>query len=120
MEVVYAELRRIAADLMRKERAGHTLEPTAVVHEAFLRLFQGSALAGVPNRRYFFAAVARSMLEVLVDHARARGRLKRGGDYQRVPLDDVLDRVEEQRLNVEDLRESLDELAALNERQSQV
>jgi RNA polymerase sigma factor (TIGR02999 family) len=60
------------------------------------------------------------MLEVLVDHARARRRLRRGGDYQRVPLDDVLDHCESQRIDVIALREALDDLTTVNERQSQV
>src|SRR5262245_403826 len=67
---IYAELRRIAAGLMQSERPGHTLQPTALVHEALLRLLEGDTLADVPDRGCLFAAAAKAMRRVLVDHAR--------------------------------------------------
>jgi RNA polymerase sigma factor (TIGR02999 family) len=76
--LVYAELRRLAGALMAGERAGHTLDATALVHEAYLRL-AGDAEVGFANRRHFFAAAARAMRRILVEAARARGRRKRGG-----------------------------------------
>ena len=80
--LVYAELRRLAGAQMARERAGHTLDATALVHEAYLRL-AGDADAGFANRRHFFAAAAQAMRRILVENARARGRLKRGGGNRR-------------------------------------
>ena len=91
---VYEELRRLAAARLASERAGHTLQPTALVHEAYLRLIQGeTGLGSDPrweNRGHFFAAAARAMQRILVEHARARGRDKRGGGMKRVDLDSSL------------------------------
>jgi RNA polymerase sigma factor (TIGR02999 family) len=80
--LVYAELRRLAGAQMARERAGHTLDATALVHEAYLRL-AGDPAAGFANRRHFFAAAAQAMRRILVENARARGRLKRGGGNRR-------------------------------------
>jgi RNA polymerase sigma factor (TIGR02999 family) len=76
--LVYAELRRRARRLMGRERAGHSLQPTALIHEAYLRLV-GSAPVDWRDRRHFYALSARLMRQILVDHARSRGRQKRGG-----------------------------------------
>jgi RNA polymerase sigma-70 factor (ECF subfamily) len=81
--LVYEELRRLARNYMRGERGGHTLQATAVVHEAFLRLIQGNV--ALHDRAHFFALASRLMRRVLVDHAKSRGRLKRG-----VPPDEPL------------------------------
>jgi RNA polymerase sigma-70 factor, ECF subfamily len=86
LPMVYRRLRRMAARYMAGERSGHTLEPTALVHEAYLRLAGGSQPAW-RDRRHFFAVSARLMRRVLVDHARARGAAKRGGEAVHVPLD---------------------------------
>lgn len=86
LPMVYRRLRRMAARYMAGERSGHTLEPTALVHEAYLRLAGGSQPAW-RDRRHFFAVSARLMRRVLVDHARARAAAKRGGDSVHVPLD---------------------------------
>jgi RNA polymerase sigma factor (TIGR02999 family) len=88
LPLVYDELRRLAAHKMACEAAGHTLQPTALVHEAWLRLVDS------PNphwngRNHFFMAAAEAMRRVLVERARQKGRLKRGGNLQRVPLDDL-------------------------------
>jgi RNA polymerase sigma factor (TIGR02999 family) len=117
---VYAELRAIAAGLMRRERAEHTLGPTALVHEALLRLLGQDFLDRAPNRACVFAAAARAMRQVLVDHARRRATARRGGGRQRVPLDAVLDLFERQVPDVLALDEALGELAALHPRQGQV
>jgi RNA polymerase sigma factor (TIGR02999 family) len=87
MPFVYDELRRIAARLMRSERRDHTLQPTALVHEAYARL-AGSA-ASAADRVHFLSLAARVMRRVLVDHARARRRLKRGKGELKVRLEDV-------------------------------
>ncbi|HRX86393.1 MAG TPA: ECF-type sigma factor [Phycisphaerae bacterium] len=88
--LVYAELRAQAERHMQIERDGHTLQVTALVHEAFLKLCAGSTLARAENRRYFFGAAAEAMRQVLVDHARARKAQKRGGAWQRISLDEML------------------------------
>ncbi len=88
---VYADLRRMAAQLMRDEPPGHTLQPTALLHEAVQRLLGGNALKTAPDRHNLFAAVYQAMRRVLVDHARRRLALRRGGAYEQVPIDEVLD-----------------------------
>lgn len=131
--LVYDELRAQAARNMAREQAGHTLQTTALVHEAFVKLWAGPALENAPNRGYFFGAAAQAMRQVLVDHARARGSKKRGGDVERVPLDEVLDATAramtpralgddpaEAVAAVLSLDASLDKLAAMNARQHQV
>jgi RNA polymerase sigma factor (TIGR02999 family) len=120
VRAIYAELRRIAGGLMRREAPGHTLQPSALVHEALLRLLDGDALADVPNRRYLFAAAAQAMRQVLVDHARRRHAAKRLGGRIRRPLDEALVACETQGLDVLALHDALDRLARSNPRQAQV
>jgi RNA polymerase sigma factor (TIGR02999 family) len=115
--LIYEELRRMAAGLVGHRAGGGSLPPTALVHEAFLRLEAGDVLAQAPNRRYLFAAAAQAMRRVLVDHARQRRAAKRGEGLRRVPLDDVLDYFDRQQLDVLALDEALDELSAQDERQ---
>jgi RNA polymerase sigma factor (TIGR02999 family) len=86
MPLVYAELRRIAERQFRRERAGHTLQPTAVVHEAYFRLVDQTRVTW-KNRGHFFAIAAQAMRRILIDHARAREADKRGGREERVTLD---------------------------------
>jgi RNA polymerase sigma-70 factor (ECF subfamily) len=117
---VYDELRRIASGLMRRERIDHTLTPTAVVHEAVIRLLGDAVFEKAPDRSYLFASAARAMRQVLVDHARRRAADRRGGGRRRVPLDGVLASIEGQGLDVIALHEALDRLAEWNRRQSQV
>jgi RNA polymerase sigma factor (TIGR02999 family) len=114
--LIYEELRRMASGLVGRDARG-SLPPTALVHEAFLRLEAGDVLGHAPNRRYLFAAAAQAMRRALVDHARARRAAKRGAGRQRVPLDDVLDDFERQHLDVLALDEALDALHAADERQ---
>jgi RNA polymerase sigma factor (TIGR02999 family) len=117
---IYDELRQVASNLMRRERADHTLSPTAVVHEAVIRLLGESVFDKAEDRNFLFASAARAMREVLIDHARRRGARRRGGGRRRVPLDSVVDYFEEQRVDVIAVHEALDRLAELNQRQSQV
>jgi RNA polymerase sigma factor (TIGR02999 family) len=119
-QAVYAELRRIAGDLMRRERPDHTLQPSALVNEALIRLFDSDGLNRAGDRRYLLAAAAQAMRQVLVDHARRRGAAKRDRGGQRVPLDDVVAYFEEQKLDVIALHEALERLTALHERQALV
>jgi RNA polymerase sigma-70 factor, ECF subfamily len=120
ISLVYDELRQVASRLMRRERTDHTLSPTAVVHEAVIRLLGDAVFDKSPDRAYLFASAARAMREVLIDHARRRGADRRGGGWRRVSLDLVVDYFEEQGLDVVAVHEALDRLAELNERQSQV
>src|SRR5262245_8618948 len=87
--LVYDELRRLAGAQMAREKAGHSLDATALVHEAYLRL-AGDAEAGFANRRHFYAAAARAMRHILVEHARRKGRRKRGGGRREHPDLDAL------------------------------
>ena len=91
LPLVYDELRRLAASYLQGEKAGHTLQPTALVHEAYLKLVGGSASAQYDNRGQFFAAAAQAMRRILIDNARRKQRDKRGGDLKRVPLADHAD-----------------------------
>src|SRR5215831_10102470 len=118
--LVYDELRRVASGLMRRERADHTLSPTAVVHEAVIRLLGEAVFDRAADRGFLFASAARAMREVLIDHARRRAADRRGGGRRRVPLDAVVDYFEEQGLDVVAVHEALDRLAELDERQAQV
>ncbi len=88
LPLVYAELRKLAQARMAHLPPGNTLQPTALVHEAFMRLVRGGD-AGWDNRGHFFAAAAESMRQILVDQARSKNRLKRGGGKKRIELDDV-------------------------------
>ena len=118
--IVYRELRRIAGSLMRRERGDHTLQPTAVVHEALLRLMEGEPVS-FENRAHFFAIAARIMRRLLVDHARRHVAGKRGGeDLRQVELEDGLALTPEQSTEVLALHDALDLLARLDERQARI
>ena len=118
--LVYDELRRVAARLMRRERSDHTLSPTAVVHEAVIRLLGEEVFDRAADRSFLFASAARAMREVLIDHARRRAADRRGGGRRRVPLDAVVDYFEQQGLDVVAVHEALDRLAELDARQAQI
>jgi RNA polymerase sigma-70 factor, ECF subfamily len=118
--LIHDELHDLAKDLMKEERPDHTLQPSALLDEAFIRLVDQEVLAKAPNRRYVFAAAARAMRQILVEHARKRKTERRGGNYQRLRLDAVLDYFEQQNLNVLKVHEALEELGAIHERQSQI
>jgi RNA polymerase sigma factor (TIGR02999 family) len=118
--LVYDELRRVASGLMRRERADHTLSPTAVVHEAVIRLMGEVVFDKAPDKSFIFASAARAMREVLIDHARRRGADRRGGGRRRVALDSVVDYFEEQGVDVVAVHEALDRLAEFDARQAQV
>jgi RNA polymerase sigma factor (TIGR02999 family) len=87
LPIVYDELRELASKFFRDQRPGNTLQPTALVHEAYMKLVDQSIQW--QNRNQFFVVAAKAMRSILVDHARARGALKRGGDQHRVPLNDA-------------------------------
>jgi len=117
--VVYAELRRIAAAYLRRERANQTLQPTALVHEAYLRLVKQES-ADLEDRSHFFGVAARVMRQILVDAARARQAEKRGGG-NKVSLDEIIEvRDAGGAWNFLVLHEALDKLAEQNPRTAQV
>lgn len=117
LPLIYNELHRLASRQRRGEREGHTLNTTALLHEAYLRL-AGSEVAWV-DRTHFYAVAARTMRRVLVDHARAHGRAKRDGGA-RVELDDVQIPALGRDPDLLDLDEALQQLSALDERQARV
>src|SRR5688572_18988960 len=89
LPLVYDELRRLAAAKLAQENPGQTLQPTALVHEAFLRLMGGEQGANWDHRGHFFAAAAEAMRRILVENARRKGRLRHGGGRQRIDLTEV-------------------------------
>jgi RNA polymerase sigma factor (TIGR02999 family) len=116
IELAYPRLHRAAQRLMRQEREGHSLQATALLHEAFTKVLVGKMLHEAPNRAYFFAAMARLMQQTLVDHARRRDAEKRGGGLTRVPFDVLLDYFRKQHIDVFALHDALEVLAAEHER----
>lgn len=121
LPLVYDDLRAAAAAMLRQERPGHTLQPTALVHEAFLRL-AGTSQPAWTSRAHFRAIAARVMRQVLVDHARRRDAARHGGDVRRVTLDGVADAspIALGEVDVLDLHAALDKLGALSSRQARV
>jgi RNA polymerase sigma-70 factor, ECF subfamily len=119
MPVVHTELRRLARRHMDRERRDHTLQPTALVHEVFLRLTRGSTVRW-QDRAHFYAIAATLMRRILVDHARARQFQKRGGGAIAVPLDEARARHDTPTLSVVALDDALNELARINPRKSRV
>jgi len=119
MLVVYEELRRMAHQHMRKERPGHTLQTSALVHEAYVRLVDQNAVEW-QNRAHFYGIAAQMMRRILVDHARARQYAKRGGDAHPVSLDESAIVSAERTAEVVALDEALAGLAAVDQRKSQI
>ena len=118
MPLVYEELRRIAKRQWRRQRAGQTLDATALIHEAYLRLADQTEVRW-QNRAHFFGVAAKAMRHILVDHVRTRKAAKRGGAARRVQLDAVSVAIERP-VDVVALDDALQSLAALDQRKSQV
>jgi RNA polymerase sigma-70 factor, ECF subfamily len=116
--LVYAELRRLAAFYLKSERAGHTLQPTALVHEAFLRLVDADVQW--QNRGHFFALAANLMRRILVDYARKYQAEKRGGGEAKVSLEEAFVFAQERPREMIALDEALQRLAEIDPRRSQV
>jgi RNA polymerase sigma factor (TIGR02999 family) len=119
MPLVYDELHRLASRYLRHERVGHTLQTTALVHEAYLKLVDQKK-ANWHNRVQFFAAAAKVMRHVLVDYARSRKAAKRGGEYCRLSLDEAAISSQDKDADLLVLNEALDNLAAIDPQQSRV
>ncbi len=112
--VVYAELRQMARARMAREKPGQTLEPTALVHEAYVQLFRHQEPRW-ENRAHFFTAAAEAMRRILIQRARRKGRLKRGGDLERVPFESSVGKLDPRPESLLALDEALGRLEALDE-----
>jgi RNA polymerase sigma-70 factor (ECF subfamily) len=119
MPLVYGELRRLAARALRRERSGHTLQPTALVHEAYLRLVDQHR-AHLQSRAHFYAVAAQIMRRILVDHARFRGRHKRGGAVAKVSLDEAFHIPKGRAVELVSLDDALHSLAEIDPQQARV
>ena len=124
--IVYEELRELAGKFLSSERAGHTLQPTALVNEAYMRLV-GAGGPQWDSRAHFFGAAARSIRRILTDHARAKQSAKRGGNAARVTVEDIADVVPDQGVRLDDvgpdlvsLDRALEKLATLDETKARV
>jgi len=119
MPIVYEELRRIARRYMRSENPGHSLQATVLVNEAYIRLVDQKRV-NWQNRTHFFSAAAQILRRVLVEHARARGRLKRGGNALKVTLHDEISPAAAVRLDLVALDDALTQLAKLDPQQERI
>jgi RNA polymerase sigma-70 factor (ECF subfamily) len=119
MAVVYQELRRRAAAHLRRERLGETLQPTALVHEAYLRLVKQDRTVW-QNRGHFFGVASHMMRRIIVDRARARNMAKRSGRWARITLGDEMAQVEAREIDALDLDRALSDLATFDARKSQI
>ena len=119
VELAYPELRKIARRCLRRERPGHTIQATALVHEAYLRLFDIGPVSW-QNRAHFFAIIAKVMRRVLIEYARAQGCSKRGGGLRRVNLDEALTISAKSDPEIVRLDEALEEMAKFDPRKAQV
>jgi len=119
LPIVYQELRALAGSYLRDRPPGHTLQPTALVHEAYMKL-AGSEHLRVTSKDHFFAIAAKAMRHVLADHARAKGRLKRGGEFERVTLTGLASDTGDVEYDAADIDAALQELSAFNERHATV
>lgn len=119
LPLVYDQLRAIARRALNAERSGHTLTPTALVHETYLKLVQLERVT-FQDRSHFFAACAREMRRTLIDHARRRDAGKRGGGAEHVPLENAVAAAQERPAELLALDEALDRLEKLSPRQARV
>jgi RNA polymerase sigma factor (TIGR02999 family) len=119
LPIVYQELRRLAASYLRRERPGQTLQPTALVHEAYLRLMKDRPDRW-QNRAHFCAIAAHSMRQILIERARARGAIKRGGGGPRITLDEALVAGGERSIDLLALDQALERLAAMDAEQARL
>jgi RNA polymerase sigma-70 factor (ECF subfamily) len=119
VSLVYDELRRLASYYLRHQEIGHTLQATALVNEAFIRLM-GVKETRWENRAHFFAVAAKAMRQIIIDHARSHKRLKRGGGQQAISIDGAAAITQEQAGDMIALDEALNSLAAIDERKGRV
>jgi len=113
LPLIYGELKRIAANYLRRERSDHTLQPTALVNEAYIKMIDITQVSW-QNKAHFIGVAANQMRRILVDHARERNAQKRGGELQIVTLNEEIDKGDEQSADLIALDEALDELAKMD------
>lgn len=119
LPLVYSELRKLAAGYLKNERTDHTLQPTALVHEAYIRLVDWQN-TNWQNRSHFFAVAAQIMRNILVDHARRKKAEMHGGNLQKLALDEAISFSQVREVDLVDLDDALQELEKLDERQSKI
>ncbi|HKO62631.1 MAG TPA: sigma-70 family RNA polymerase sigma factor [Pyrinomonadaceae bacterium] len=119
LPVIYDELRKLAANYLRRERPDHTLQPTALVHEAYLRLVDQTRV-NWQNRAHFFGIAAQIMRRLLVDHARRHNAEKRGQDFQKLSLDENIDRAVDRSAELVALDDALKALAVFDPQKARV
>ncbi len=119
LPVIYDELRKLAANYLRRERPDHTLQPTALVHEAYIRLVDQTRV-NWQNRAHFFGVAAQLMRRLLVDHARRHNAEKRGHDFQKISLDENIDKAGERSAMLLALDDALQALAQFDEPKARV
>ena len=119
LPVIYDELRKLAANYLRRERPDHTLQPTALVHEAYLHLVDQTRV-NWQNRAHFFGVAAQIMRRLLIDHARKHNAEKRGQDYEKLSLDENIDRSVERSGDLIALDDALNALASFDEQKARL
>jgi len=119
LPVIYDELRKLAGNYLRRERPDHTLQPTALVHEAYLRLVDQTRV-NWQNRAHFFGVAAQIMRRLLVDHARKHNAKNRGQDFQKLSLDENIDRAVERSAELIALDDALKALAAFDQQKARL
>jgi RNA polymerase sigma-70 factor (ECF subfamily) len=119
-ELMYKDLRKIARAYMRKERPDHTLQTTALINEAYLRIFQGSQPVEWKSEKHLLCVMAQAMRRILIDHARIHACHKRGGEHRKISLEDVFMVSDERSPELLTLHEAVERLAKLEPRQGQV
>ena len=119
LPVIYDELRKLAANYLRRERPDHTLQPTALVHEAYLHLVDQTRV-NWQNRAHFFGVAAQIMRRLLIDHARKHNAEKRGQDYEKLSLDENIDRSVERSGDLIALDDALNALATFDEQKARL
>ncbi len=117
--IVYNELRKLAASYMRRERAGHTLQATALVHEAYMQLVDQTRV-NWHNRAHFFGVAAQLMRRILVDYARSAHAAKRGGEASKLSLEEAIGLTDKNEVAFDEIDEALTRLAALDPQQSRI
>lgn len=113
LPLVYDELRRVAANYLRQERSDHTLQPTALVNEAYLKMIDITQISW-QNKAHFVAVAANQMRRILVDHARRRNAFKRGGEFHILTLNDEIDKANDETTELIELDDALNELAKMD------
>lgn len=119
LPIIYDELRRVAASYLRRERIGHTLQPTALVNEAYMKMVDITQVSW-QNKAHFIGVAANQMRRILIDHARKHNAEKRGGEFLIMTLNEEIDKADEQSTELIELDEALNELAKMDPVKAQI